>query len=99
MFEKETPGPKIDQDHIKALSPEMRAVLQEELEAGNEICETYKGWKWEDSICIFLKYSFKTPVKTDLPGIVYNETDDPHYWKAEYYEEKTHQTIACNFEN
>ena len=98
MFEKETSGPKINQEHIKALSPKMRAILQSELDAGNEICETYKGWKWEDSISVFLKYSFKAPVKTDLPGIVYNETNDPHYWKAEYYEEKTHQMIACNFD-
>ena len=97
--ERETLGPKVSNEHIEALSPEMKAILQAELDAGNEICETYKGWKWEDSICVFLKYSFKTSVKTDLLGIVYNETNDPHYWKAEYFEEKTHQMIACNFDN
>ena len=26
------------------------------------------------------------------------EALSPDYWKAEYYEEKTHQTIACNFQ-
>ena len=90
-------GPKIDNKHIEALSDRMKKILQDELDAGNEINETYQGWKYEDSIMVFLKYSFKAPVKTDLPGISYLELNDPHYWKAEYYEEDSHQTIACDF--
>ena len=81
----------------KAAGDRMKKILQDELDAGNEINETYQGWKYEDSIMVFLKYSFKAPVKTDLPGISYLELNDPHYWKAEYYEEDSHQTIACDF--
>ncbi len=85
---------------IDKLSAEMKEILEKELEAGNEIVETYQGGFTNVSaehIFIFLKYPFKTKIQNNLNGIIYKEINDRHYWKAEYTDEKNHQTLACNF--
>jgi hypothetical protein len=46
---------------------------------------------------IFLKHPFKTKIQNNLNGIIYSEINDRHYWKAEYTDEKNHQTLACIF--
>lgn len=88
----------IDHILIERLSDGMKKILQLELEAGNEIKETYQGGFSEvtvDRVFIFLKYPFKD--QYDVPGICYREINDPHYWKAEYDDDIHHQTIACNY--
>lgn len=90
----------IDKGLIDKLSIEMKEILEKELEAGNEIVETSQGIFTNAStehIFIFLKYPFKSKIKNNLNGIVYREINDKHYWKAEYTDEKNHQTSACNF--
>lgn len=90
----------IDKGLIDKLSIEMKEILEKELEAGNEIVETSQGIFTNAStehIFIFLKYPFKSKIKNNLNGIVYREINDKHYWKAEYTDEKNHQTLACNF--
>ena len=90
----------IDKELIDKLSIEMKEILEKELEAGNKIIETYQGGfsnVSSEHIFIFLKYPFKTPIQIDLKEIIYTEINDRHYWKAEYTDEKNHQTIACNF--
>lgn len=90
----------IDKELIDKLSVEMKEILKKELEAGNEIIETSQGRFTNDSaehIFIFLKYPFKTKIQNNLNGIIYREINDRHYWKAEYTDEKNHQTIASNF--
>ena len=85
----------VDPVAIGKLSKEMSAILQAELIAGNVIHETYQGWVSEDHIFVFLKYPFRNQYV--LPGILYRDVDDPHYWKAEYDDDRNHQTIACGF--
>lgn len=90
----------IDKELINKLSVELKEILKKELEAGNEIVETSQGRFTNDStehIYIFLKYPFKTEIQNNLNEIIYREINDRHYWKAEYTDEKNHQTIACNF--
>lgn len=75
-------GPKIDNKHIEALSDRMKKILQDELDAGNEINETYQGWKYEDSIMVFLKYSFNSALyveKVTVPKgtVIYEGTAAP----------------------
>ena len=90
----------IDKGLIDKLSSEMKEILKKELEAGNEIVETSQGRFTNAStehIFIFLKYPFKTKIQNNLNGIIYKEINDRHYWKAEYTDEKNHQTLACIF--
>ena len=90
----------IDKRIIDELSIELEEILEEELKAGNEIIETYQGGFTNASTehtFIFLKYPFKTKIRNNLKGITYIEINDRHYWKAEYTDEKNHQTLACNF--
>lgn len=90
----------IDKGLIDKLSIEMKEILKKELEAGNEIIETYQGGFTNASTehtFIFLKHPFKTKIQNNLNGIIYSEINDRHYWKAEYTDEKNHQTLACIF--
>ncbi len=90
----------IDKGLIDKLNMEMKEILEKELEAGNEIVETSQGKFTNASaehIFIFLKYPFKTKIQNNLNGIIYKEINDRHYWKAEYTDEKNHQTLVCNF--
>ncbi|MBR2175706.1 MAG: hypothetical protein IJ861_02015 [Clostridia bacterium] len=91
----------IIQEHLDQLTPAFKQILTNELKAGNTISETFKGgfsMVSENHIFVFLKYPFKTPIRNDLPGVEYYCTDDRHYWKAEYYDQKNQQTIACHFD-
>lgn len=90
----------VDKRLIDKLSIEMKEILEKELEAGNEIIETSQGGFTNASteqIFIFLKYPFKTKIQKNLNGIIYKEINDRHFWKAEYTDDKNHQTLACNF--
>ena len=87
----------IDKSHIEALSSEMKKILDAELAAGNEIQQTHKGWSSPDHICVFLKYPFRASVEYDESKVKYTDIDDRHYWKAEYDDMSSSQTIACNF--
>lgn len=88
----------INYDLISLLSPELNDILQMELNAGNIIHETAVGGFTDcadNHIFIWLKYPFKTEIKTDLIDTVYREINDPHYWKSEYTDMTNHQTLAC----
>ena len=90
----------IVQAYIDQLTPVLKQILNDELKAGNVISETQKGGFFGVSpnhIFIFLKYSFKTPVKNNLQGIKFHYINDRHYWKSEYCDQEHEQTIACNF--
>ena len=98
--DKNKKGNLVDKELIDKLSIEMKEILEKELKAGNEIVETSQCRFSNDSvdnIYIFLKYPFKTKIRNNLEGITYIEINDKHYWKAEYTDEKNHQTLACNF--
>ena len=89
----------INKTLIDKLSSEMKQILDAEIQAGNEIKETYQGGfskVSDDHVFVFLKYPFKG--QYDVSGICYREINDPHYWKAEYDDDINHQTIACNYD-
>jgi len=73
-----------DRPAITALRADLRAILDAELAAGNEVAESGGGWPDRDSIFIRLRDPFRTnpsPLPADL---VYTEPNDPHWWKADY---------------
>ncbi|MBQ8175456.1 MAG: hypothetical protein IJ035_00275 [Oscillospiraceae bacterium] len=91
----------IDKNLIEMLSDNLCIILEQEISAGNEVCETILGGFSncsDNHLFVWLKYPFKTAIRNDLVGIVYRNIDDRHYWKAEYDDIENHQTLACNYE-
>jgi len=83
------------QEHINDFSSTLTKILNQEIELGNEIVETSKGWPDENTIIIFLKKPFIDEYK--LENTEYRNIDDPHYWKAEYFDSSTKHVLACRF--
>jgi len=91
---------KIDDDFISKFSKVLLEILDEELLKGNFICETFKGdWplKNPESKMIFLAKPFCVKPQKELKGIKYTEVNDPHYWKAEYYDINDNSFLCCKF--
>jgi hypothetical protein len=84
-----------DQEHIDNFSLTLTKILKQEVELGNEIAETSKGWPDERTIIIFLKRPFKDSYIFE--NVEYRNVDDPHYWKAEYFDHTTKHVLACRF--
>ena len=83
----------ITQDHINNFSLTLTKILHQEIESGNEIIETSKGWPYENAIIIFLKRPFINNYKYE--NVVYRHIDDPHYWNAEYMDLLTKHILVC----
>jgi hypothetical protein len=89
----------INYSTINKLSGKLNEILQLELDAGNEISETFEGdWPFPNSIMIFLAKPFKTPIQRNLLGIEFRNVNDPHYWKAEYVDKENKMLLCCNFD-
>lgn len=93
---------RIDQNIIARFDGVLKTILQAELAAGNEIVETYESkdssFPMPNATMIFLKRSFITPVQTSAPSVEFREINDPHYWKAEYFDKESKQFLCCGFE-
>ena len=91
----------IDDKVVKQFNGILKDVLEAELKAGNKIVETYESkdstFPMPNAIMIFLGSPFKTPIQHNLPNVVFNETNDPHYWKSEYFDEANRQFLCCKF--
>jgi len=69
---------------LAALHPSLRAMVDAEVDAGNEVTETGTGWPEPGSVFVRLAEPFRV-IPPRLPeGVTYFEPNDPHWWKAEY---------------
>jgi len=73
-----------DRPALAKLHPALRAILDAELAAGNQVAETGGGWPDPDSIFVRLRDPFRTKPSPLPTGVVYTEPNDPHWWKADY---------------
>jgi len=85
----------INPNDILKFSGSLKTILDKELENGNEIVETSNGWPNENSIIAFLKRPFILTYKSE--PVEYRELNDPHYWKAEYYDKNKNHLLVCRF--
>lgn len=69
---------------LDVLHPSLRAILEAELAAGNEVVETSTGWPDPDSVFVRLRHPFRARPAALPEGVGYHESNDPHWWKAEY---------------
>lgn len=87
-----------DEKIISSFTGKLEEILTLELNAGNLICETYKGdWPYAGCIMLFLEKPFLTPIQRSIEGVVFRNVNDPHYWKAEYYDKTMNQFLCCGF--
>lgn len=82
-----------DKDLVKLLKQPLLNILKEELSLGNEIEEVFS----DQTLYVILARPFRLPIRTDLQNISYNEVNDPHYWKAEYFDRKNWHVLACKY--
>jgi len=83
----------LDAPALGRLHPALKAILDAERAAGNEIAETSLGWPDAGSVFVRLRHPFR--VAHAVPeGIRFAEPDDPHWWKAEYASESPRHIVA-----
>jgi len=88
----------VDEQIVIQFHGELKMILDKELEAGNKITETWHGdWTYKDISAISLKDPFKTRIQRNLDDIVFRNINDPHYWKAEYFDSKNKLLLVCGF--
>jgi hypothetical protein len=77
-------GQDVSPEHVDALCPELRAVVDDAVAAGNEVAETWtsfgKGVALREPL----------PILVDVPATVrtrlqYRDVSDPHYWLGEIF--------------
>ncbi len=93
---KTSPGlGKEDWERADSLHPDLKAILEKELESGNTIFKTSKGDPLKESIFVLLTKPFKEIYK--IGKAEYRGVNNPYYWKGEYRVPKYDHTLACKF--
>lgn len=69
---------------LRVLHPLLVPLLEAELRAGNEVAESSSGKVDEDGLFVRLKQPFMARPAALPTGVKYSESNDPHWWKAEY---------------
>ena len=88
----------IDEQHLQEFRPELRAILEQELTAGNRIACTSKGWGGPDVIFVQLQFPFKLKLEHLPADVQYNLVNDTHWWLAEYVHVPSKHLLACSFD-
>lgn len=81
---------------MPTMAAPLQAILEAELEAGNEV-EEVSSWLPKCSLLVILRRPFREahPQSFDVQFV---EVNDPHYWKAEYRYRGGSQVLACRFQ-
>jgi hypothetical protein len=80
---------------LERLHPGLKAILDAERAAGNEVVETSVGWPDPGSVFVRLREPFRA-ARRELPaGVRFAKVDDPHWWTAEYSTESPRHILAC----
>jgi hypothetical protein len=75
------------------LCPELKAILDAELAAGNRVVEDWEGY----GSVVMLARPFILKHQADDALVEFREINDPHYWLAEWRCRRTGQLLACRF--
>ena len=70
-------------DCMNDLHPELKKILDRELESGNRVQDASRDWPENGSIFITLRDPFHG-VYSSISKAGYSEPGDPHYWTADY---------------
>lgn len=81
---------------LKLLEPELRSILDSELEAGNLISQVDTLWPRPGAICVQLKNRFKVSHRVDGYVVRFWEDRDPHGPVAEYVHTTSGNSLLCS---
>jgi RimJ/RimL family protein N-acetyltransferase len=84
-----------DNPAVARLHPGLRAILDAELAAGNEVLETGSGFPDPESVFVRLRHPFRTRPSPLPDGLVYSEPNDPHWWMADYSSRSPRHILSC----
>ena len=79
------------------LCPELDALLQAELTAGNTIRDTGPA-PGSDGTLVLLAHTFRAHHQALSPEINLVAINDPHWWKSEYRCKLHPHVLACPFD-
>ncbi len=80
---------------LASLHPLLAAILQREIQLGNEVREIGGGWPDPDSVFVRLAQPFRTPTDPPPPGVTYTTPNDPHWWLADFSTTNPRHILAC----
>jgi hypothetical protein len=83
----------IHASRIAQLCEPLREIVKAELAAGNVVEDSWEEW----GFVVLLQQPFSRSYAKETEDIVFNEVNDPHYWKADYTSKQFAQTVACGF--
>jgi len=84
-------------EDIAALHPALQPILRMELDSGNKVVETWRGWPAAETVCVALGRPFLVSDVVLPADVVLRSVDDPHYWKAEYEHRPSRHLLVCRF--
>ena len=80
---------------LARLHPALRALLDAELAAGNEVKETGQGSPDRDSVFVRLRDAFRARPAQLPAGVTYSEPNDRYWWLADYSTNSPRHVLAC----
>ena len=85
----------LSENSVVNLAPELRVILDAELEAGNAIAEVVSGSPLHDALVVILEKSFITPLRPASANMRFRQVNLPGWWAAEYTTAQPPHTLAC----
>jgi len=86
-------GEKLNNDaNIAKFSGVLKAILQDELKAGNAVADSTIAN--DGTVIIALKHQFKTPVR-HFDNIEFNIVEKSDIWHSEYYDKAKNLMLVC----
>jgi hypothetical protein len=76
-------------------APELRAILEAEIAAGNSISEVRTGSPVHDAVVVVLENPFLTPLRAASANVRFRQVNLPGWWRAEYTAAQPPHTLAC----
>lgn len=87
--------PALDPSMPVDFAPELRAVLEAELDAGNTIAEVREGGPVSETVIVILARPFLTPLRPATANLRFRQVNLPGWWSAEYTAAIPPHTLAC----
>jgi len=75
----------IDPNDVREIAAALKEWLDYELQNGNQVVQTWRGWPERNSICVMLRQPFATATR-QAPNVRYELLADPHYWGEELFD-------------
>jgi len=79
---------------VRDLRPELKAILDQEIERGNLVQEAGRGWPDDGSVFIQVRERFCARYQM-AAGVEFRTLNDPHWWEQEYSCGKPVHLLVC----